>query len=402
MLGMQLAHYRITQYIAKGGMSEVYQAEDTRNGQHVAIKIMSVQTGTYGIGTDRDIARTFEREMKAITSLKHPRILPLRDYGDTIVNRTRFLYLVMPLCPDGSLADWIKQRRSPILSSEEVTHLIYQAAEALQHAHDNNVLHRDVKPHNFLISGTRKYPNLPYLLLADFGIAKFMTPSASLTRGNSGTSYYMAPERWDHQLVKDNKPVPATDQYSLAVMAYHLLTGRLPFLGATDIELMDQHLKEWPPPPSKLNSHLSLDVDWVLFKALAKKPEERFKRIEAFARALGYALDETTIPSPPIRSHPVGDDVTLKPPIHRNSPIRDVRTQQAPRGKNITRTLTISKAEAKTGIRGVIKLPEGRTVEVQIPADVEDGWTIRINDEGEATPDGVRGDLIVIIKVENK
>src|SRR5260370_29819472 len=136
-------------------------------------------------------------------------------------------YMVMPFCTDGSLAGWLRQRASTgTLSPKDIAYVIEQAAEALQFAHDHEVIHLDVKPSNFLLRSNKKNPDRPTLLLADFGIARNYTTVASSSRTIRGTPTSMAPEQWN------SSPAFATDQYALAVMAYELLAGRPPFVGS--------------------------------------------------------------------------------------------------------------------------------------------------------------------------
>ena len=124
----------------------------------------------------------------------------------------------------------------------------------MQYAHDNHVVHQDVKPSNFLIRTNKDHPQLPDLLLADFGIAKLNSATASMSRTVRGTPAYMAPEQWS------GEPVPATDQYALAVLAYELLAGRPPFSGRQE-QVMYQHFNVHPQAPSSINPTLPKDID---------------------------------------------------------------------------------------------------------------------------------------------
>ena len=126
----------------------------------------------------------------------------------------------MPYRAEGSLSDWLRQHgQAGLLSPQDVAHFVGQAASALQHAHDRQIIHQDVKPSNFLLRQRQETPTRSDLLLADFGIACFSTATASASQSIRGTPTYMAPEQWE------GHPVPATDQYALAVMVYELLTG---------------------------------------------------------------------------------------------------------------------------------------------------------------------------------
>jgi serine/threonine protein kinase len=286
--GLQIGSYCLQRLIGGGGMGDVYLAEDRRVNRQVAIKVIQTKTSSY-LDTDaaQDAIRLFQREVKAIANLDHPHILPFFDCGAGNFNGLSITYMVMPFRKEGSLLNWLRQHNpSKALSPKYVAHLLRQAADALQYAHDQQIIHRDVKPSNFLIRSNKESEDYPDLLLADFGLAKFSTMTSSVSRairGNYGTPIYMAPEHWD------GKPVPATDQYSLAVMAYELLTGRPPFLGNQQ-QVMYQHLQVQPQPPSRLNPEIPMSLDIVILRALAKRPEDRFSSVTAFAQAFEQAL----------------------------------------------------------------------------------------------------------------
>src|SRR3989440_6576310 len=291
--GLQLGQYRLVRLLGSGGMGEVYLAEDARISQQVAIKVSRTETTGYpNTDATKDAVRLFQREARAIARLDHPRILPLFAYGEESIHGTSLTYIIMPFRPEGSFASWLQQRSSSgLLSPRDVAYFINQAAEALQYAHDNQIVHQDVKPSNFLIRTNKENPSRPDLLLSDFGIAKLSSATASVSQSVRGTPTYMAPEQWS------GEPVYASDQYALAVLAYELLAGRPPFTGRQE-QVMYQHFSISPQPPSTFNPQLSRDVDAVILKALAKRPEERFPSISAFANALRQAtqnLDASTL-----------------------------------------------------------------------------------------------------------
>ena len=382
--GQQIGRYRLLRLLGSGGMGEVYLAEDAPINRQVAIKVIREEVSPYPVeSAAKEAARLFQREARAIAALDHPHILPLYDYGEGIINGAPLTYLVMPYRPEGSLTTWLRQRSSSglpqgkLLDTQDVANFIGQAAEALQHAHDRQIIHQDVKPANFLIRSDRENPDHPDLLLADFGVAKISTATASASHSIRGTPAYMAPEQLD------GHPVPASDQYALAVMAYELLTGRPPFQGNLS-QVMYQHFQARPPAPSTLNPQLPRDVDTVLLHALAKKPEERFASVSAFARAFQEALQGTDAP-------------TIANTGLRNTP-RITNPQD--RSAGIHATLAISNMEALRGTSRTLTLPGGRRVTVSIPAGVHDGQVIYLTDQGEITSqDSQAGSLILTIAV---
>ncbi len=299
---LQNGRYHRLRLLGSGGMGEVYLMEDRRISRQVAIKVIRSEGASYpNSDAARDAARLFQREAKAIAALEHPNILPLYDFGEETLDGTTITYMVMPFCAEGSVATWLRQRESATaLSAQDIAYLVGQTSEALQYAHDHQVIHLDVKPSNFLLRNNRKNPNRPTLLLADFGIARNSATAASSSRTIRGTPTSMAPEQWS------GKPVPATDQYALAVMAYELLAGRPPFMGSME-QLMYQHFTAQPPPPSTFNTHLPAAIDSVLLRALAKKPEDRFPSIAAFANAFEEALLLTIAIKRPEEARPPSD-----------------------------------------------------------------------------------------------
>jgi serine/threonine protein kinase len=302
---LQSGRYHRLRLLGTGGMGEVYLMEDTRVSRQVAIKVTRAEASPYPDSeATRDAVRLFQREAKAVAALEHPNILPLYDFGEETLDATTITYMVMPYCTDGSLASWLRQRiiTNP-LSMQDIAHLVNQAAEALQFAHDHQVIHLDVKPSNFLLRSNAKNPNRPTLLLADFGLARSSTTTSTSSRTIRGTPTSMAPEQWS------SKPVAATDQYGLAVMAYELLTGRPPFMGTME-QLMFQHFSAQPDSPSTYNPQLPKAIDEVLLRALAKKPEDRYPSVLAFAAAFEQAVNSTSDKLIAIEPQPSGVNPT--------------------------------------------------------------------------------------------
>jgi len=345
-------------------MGEVYLAEDEQLRRQVAIKVIQAEY------PDPDAARLFQREARSIAMFNHPHILPLFDFGEATIHGTTLTYMVMPFCSEGTLAAWMQQRRNtPLLSPHDVGLIVQQAASALQYAHNHQVIHQDVKPSNFLIRSPEDASGRPDLLLADFGVAKSTSTTTSVSQAVRGTPAYMAPEQWE------GTPVPATDQYALAIMAYDLLTGHPPFQGGLG-QVMYQHLHVTPQPPGKLNPRVPADLDTVLLHALTKTPDERFASVSSFARAFQQAL--------PVDSS--------GPPL--------ANTLQQPDKSDIRAVLVISEVEALTGTDRILTLLGGRQVPVSVPAGAQNGQIIRL--EGQVEPAGDRdssGALILTITI---
>ncbi len=356
LTGMQLGHFRLKELIGRSA-NDVYLADDLRlQGREVAIKI--AQSDLASFSTDGDLKQAvnqFKKEAQIVSSLRHPNILPLFEYGEEIQHAMVYTYLVMPYIKDGTLERWVKQRTGSfrhMLPLQDVAAIIRVAADALQYAHNQDVIHRDVKPTNFLIDNKSSDLSNPHILLADFGIAKIS--EIDLTTRAVGTFAYMAPEQWE------GHPTKASDQYSLAIITYQLLTGNLPFTGNT-LELYRQHSQHAPLPPSMLKPSLSAAIDAVILRALAKKPADRWVAITQFAEALQAAILE-----PP-------------PPVHV--------------------PLQITASEAKAGLTTKVDIPGGHPVQVSIPPFAQNGQSISLPGQGTLHHDGSRGAIIVTLTV---
>lgn len=291
--GQKLERYHLLRLVGSGGMGKVYLAEDTHIPRQVAVKIVQTEPTLHSDEQEiSDALRLFHREMEVIAKLDHSHILPLYDFGEVQIGTNLITYMAMPYRPEGSLEDWLQRlEASPGLSFQNIAHIISQASDALQHAHEHNIVHQDVKPSNFLVRTKTGNLNHPDIFLVDFGVAKLMTATMTTSQSVRGTPGYMAPEQWNGQAI------PATDQYALAIMAYYLLTGRTPFTGNL-IAVMHQHLDILPPSPGTYNTNIPPALDAVILRALAKRPEDRYAHITDFATAFEQALHYQTVLNP--------------------------------------------------------------------------------------------------------
>ena len=303
----QLGKYRLIEQIGQGGMASVFKGVDGDTGWDVAVKVMSPV-----MAQDSQFTKRFQREAEVVMRLKHPHIVPVVDYGQD----AGYAYLVMPLLEVGSLAD--KLREGPLTPSEGGI-FVEQLGGALQFAHEEGVIHRDVKPSNVLLDDKGN------ALLADFGLARIHDASVSLT-GSAllGTPAYMSPEQ-----ARGEKVSAASDQYSLGVILFQLCTGELPFQAETPMAVMLKHINE-PIPLARLRSpNVPEAIERVILKATAKIPSERFGSVgemnAAFQAALSHAQDPFNNPAPNIEVPPssiAASIVVHEPELPKKKPNR--------------------------------------------------------------------------------
>ena len=262
--GQQIGNYQLLRLLGRGGFANVYLGEHIYLKTQAAIKLLQLQLGD-------DEREQFLREARTIAHLIHPRIIRVLDFG--VQDYTP--YLVMDYAPNGTL----RQRHAlgTRLPLSTIVSYVKQVASALQYAHDQHFIHRDVKPGNMLIGRNDE------ILLSDFGTALLAHSTASQdTADTVGTVAYMAPE----QIA--GKPRPASDQYALGIVVYEWLSGEHPFRGSLQ-EIIAQQMAAAPPPLHARFPDISPDVEEAVMMALAKDPYQRFDNVEAFAHALEEA-----------------------------------------------------------------------------------------------------------------
>jgi tetratricopeptide (TPR) repeat protein len=268
LIGRTIGKYEIVSLLGRGGMGVVYKGYRSDLNHHAAIKILPEH-----LADSSDFRQRFEREAQAIAQLNHPNILPIIDYGREEDGLT---YFITKLATRGSLA----ARLGRPLPMPEVLYFVEKIALALDHAHDHNMLHRDIKPSNVLLDEG------DWVLLADFGMVKIMGGTA-LTVSDSfmGTPAYMAPEQCRGELL-DRR----VDVYALGVAAFEMATGRLPFIAELPTAVILKHINEEPPAPQHINALIPDVAAYVILKALAKRPSDRFATAGEFALALAQAI----------------------------------------------------------------------------------------------------------------
>jgi beta-lactam-binding protein with PASTA domain len=301
--------YRIVRKLGSGGMANVYLAEDEELGRRVAIKILNER-----YANDDAFIERFRREAKSAASLSHPNIVSIYDRGEA----EGTYYIAMEVIEGRSLKELILTRGP--LPIAEALHYARQILEALRFAHRHGIIHRDIKPHNSLIGEQG-------LKVTDFGIARY-GPSQMTEAGSiMGTAQYLSPEQ------ARGAPVTASsDLYSVGIVLYEMLTGRVPFTGDSAIEIAMKHLNDWPKPPSKIRPEIPEEIDHIVLRALAKAPEERYQSAAEFIEDLerveaGLPLaPETSEAATALLTVPVGASTE----VLRNDATRVTARSQAP------------------------------------------------------------------------
>ncbi len=273
MVGETLGQYRLTKELGKGGFATVYRALQPALNRHVAIKILHPE-----YVRDQRALRRFKREALAVARLNHPNIVTVFDYGE----HDGRAYLVMEYIEGSTL----KGRLGKPVAYTMALELVTAVANALDYAHSKGLVHRDIKPANILFTHEGR------IVLSDFGIVRLADDQSSLTRGVIGTPYYMSPEQALGREVDGR-----SDLYSLGVVLFEMLTGRVPFKGESPIATLSMHASLPVPSARELNPSLTERIDRVVRIALAKTPDERFQTGLEFRSALAEAIADAERPA---------------------------------------------------------------------------------------------------------
>jgi serine/threonine protein kinase len=277
--GMQLGNYDVVRRIRVGGMGAVYEGRQrSAFGRRVAIKVI---LGSYA--DDREMRRRFAREARTIAELHHPHILQLIEFGD----EQGILYLVMPFIEGGTLTGYL--RRS-LPDFNDVATIFLQLLDAVEYAHDQGLIHRDIKSSNVLLEARRDGP--PYIYLADFGLVRYSEQIDREQAGKPipldqipGTPHYMAPEQTRGIITT------ATDIYALGVLLYQMLVGELPYDDPDDVKVVKMHLYAPVPSPCDRDASIPRDLGEVVRKAMAKRVEARFSNVDEMRQAFLAAIE---------------------------------------------------------------------------------------------------------------
>ena len=268
--------YQLGESIGRGGMATIYRGQDMRMDRVVAIKVLREV-----YSTDPKFVTRFQREAKAASSLQHPNIVQVYDYGQTDGN----YFIVMELVEGTDLRRYLRSRG--VLAVDRAIIIAHDVALGLGAAHRRGIVHRDVKPQNVLVGRDGS------IKLTDFGIAsvyKDINAERLTTTGMTlGTVQYYAPEQAQGEIVS-----PAADVYALGIVMYEMLTGRTPFDGDSPVAVAMQHIQDLPAPPTLFNPNIPPALEVIILRCLEKEPERRYRDGSTLARALEL-LGETEV-----------------------------------------------------------------------------------------------------------
>lgn len=291
----RIGRFELRRQLGKGGCGIVFLAYDPKLQREVALKIPRPE-----MLLSPEARRRLVREALAAAEFDHPNLVPVYETGEI----GPVCYIATAFCPGLTLGEWLDRQVYPV-PVRQAARLMATIAEAVQHAHDRGVLHRDLKPNNIILQATRNDPNdqeIPpgsvqlrgeYYVprVVDFGLAKLIergAPSETTTRQVLGTPKYMAPEQ---ALARHQDIGPAADVYALGVILYELLTGRAPYEGATDVEVLRQAIEGEPVRPRHIRPDIPRDLEAICLKAMEKTPGRRYRTAIDFADDLRRFLD---------------------------------------------------------------------------------------------------------------
>lgn len=357
--------YRVVEKIGIGGMAEVYKATDETLGRTVAVKVMLPQ-----YASDESFAVRFRQEAQAAANLQSPYIVNIYDWGFEETSQTYFI--VMEYIRGTDLKTAITQRGA--INQRKVAEIGSQVAAALGVAHSYDIIHRDIKPQNIMVQpdGNAK--------VMDFGIARSNNANLTQTGSVLGTAYYVSPEQ-----AQGKELTPATDVYSLGVVLYESVTGKVPFDGPDAVSIAVKQVNEQPVPPRALDSSIEPDLEAIILKALQKNPADRFSTADEMRLALNEFVQGKPLSGvdPDARTRVITTPAVI-PPAEATSVMPELgadasHTKAGGSGKNGKRkskkplviTLVILLAALLVGIGLYFAFCSGNEDDVEVPKVVD-------------------------------
>lgn len=274
--GQDIGHYHIIERLGLPQASNTYRAYDRLREKDIALKALHTDSMPFHLREETmDEAHLFQQEANLTEHLEHPNILRVLNTGRSYISGASFIYKTMTFCQGGSLAQWLREHANRrMFTPQEVLPLVWQLAAGLQYLHDHELLYQNFKFSNILLKNETDDMRALQVALSDIPVVQ----NRAYIAKSADTYAYVAPERWQ------GEAVPASDQYALAAITYELLVGRPPFQGSSENTMRRLHTTMQPQPPTAHNPALAPAANDVLLRALAKKPEERFPSVTAFAQ----------------------------------------------------------------------------------------------------------------------
>jgi serine/threonine protein kinase len=311
LVGQTLGSFRVISLLGEGGMGRVYLAEHVLIGRRAAIKVLAAE-----IADNEDFVSRFFTEARAVNDIRHPNIVEITDFG-TFGKQP---YIVMELLEGETLEDRLAHVH--MLDVPSAVRVVAQIAAAVGAGHDHGMVHRDLKPANIFLCNHPDYPD--YVKVLDFGIAKLMAHDRNVQHHTEmgalmGTPAYMSPE----QCLGDTHLDHRSDIYSLGVVLYEMISGRLPFTAETAGRLIMSHVQEPPLPPQRINPSISAATNAVILRAMAKKPDERFASMREFRDAILLCTPSLVVSTSPLAQGSLSQVLTPSP-VSLTAPLRGI------------------------------------------------------------------------------
>lgn len=328
LVGRTVGKYRIVARLGRGGMAEVYKAYQPGLNRYVAIKVLHGH-----LADDEDFIGRFEREATAVARLRHPNIVQVYDFDV----ESGLYYMVMEFVEGPTLKAELKERsvKGLIFTLPEAARIFSTLASAIDYAHSRGMVHRDLKPANIMFTAEGQ------VVLTDFGIARIVGATRyTMTGAISGTPAYMSPEQGQGERGDER-----SDIYSLGVVLYEMVTGRVPFDADTPFAIIMKHINESLPLPTTINPDIPEGVERVILKALSKNPDDRYQKAgemgKALREAVGITADQTLVSMPitTIAPTPRVKEVDLPPGLDRTPTPVPSQITEAPATSTATRTV---------------------------------------------------------------
>ena len=349
LLGQTLGSFRVISLLGEGGMGRVYLAEHVLIGRRAAIKVLASE-----IADNEDFVSRFFTEARAVNDIRHPNIVEVTDFGTF----GKLPYIVMELLDGETLEARLAHVR--LLDAASAARVVAQVAAAVGAGHEHGMVHRDLKPANIFLRNHPDYPD--FVKVLDFGIAKLVAQDRNVAHHTEmgaliGTPAYMSPE----QCLGDAHLDHRSDIYSLGVVLYQMIAGRLPFTAETAGRLIMSHVQETPPPPQSINPAVSAAMSAIILRAMAKKPDQRFASMREFRDAILLSTPTLSGGAGPSTYEGFSQALTPPPVVPTMPPVSSTLLSTAPTTYRPTPAANVRPSTTPARISAVGSRPQAAT-----------------------------------------